>query len=82
MKFDDKYEKVITIAKEQQIKEKLFLRKPLIPQEHKISKEIIVSDNFVRPRNNKAKIFPKNTFEVLEPWDKHEEAESNNIFED
>lgn len=55
--------------------DRLFTRKPLIPEEHKVRVQKKVHDNFLRPRQHKRGAWEDDRLEQLEPWGKNEEFE-------
>lgn len=66
----------MALAKTRFNHDKLFTRKPQIPEEHKVKENHKVSNNFLRPRHHKQKGEAIEGFDILEPWDKSEEFEN------
>ena len=73
---EDRYYKVLAMAKARFSNDKIFNRKPSIPEQYKVNESKKVNDNFLRARYQpKMKVEEPSCFELLEPWDKNEEHE-------
>ena len=67
---------MLALAKTRFNHDRLFARKPLVPEEHKFRNQERVYDNFLRPRQHKrGGGWEEEGLEQLEPWGKSEEFE-------